>query len=109
MTTLEFLIMGLATYRITRLIIRDELLARPRNFFWKKFPPEKSLLGYLLTCPWCISIWVASILQISSIINPEATYVVEIIFALSAIAGLLTAHEERQPLMFRNNDEELNQ
>ena len=95
MTALEFVVMGLATYRLTRLIIRDELLATPRNFFWKKFPPEKSLLGYLLTCPWCISIWVALILRISSIINPEVTYAVEIIFALSAIAGLLTAHEER--------------
>lgn len=95
MTALEFVVMGLATYRLTRLIIRDELLSKPRDFFWKKFPPEKSLLGYLLTCPWCISIWVASILQISSIINPEVTYAVGIIFALSAIAGLLTAHEER--------------
>lgn len=95
MTTLEFVVMGLATYRITRLVIRDELLARPRNFFWKKFPPEKSLLGYLLTCPWCISIWVASILLISSIIIPEVTYAVGVVFALSAIAGLLTAHEER--------------
>lgn len=95
MTTLEFLILGLATYRITRLIIRDEIFTRPRNFFWKKFPPEKSLLGYLLTCPWCISIWVASIIQISSIIVPEATYAVGAVFALSAIAGLLTAHEER--------------
>ena len=95
MTTLEFVVMGLATYRITRLVIRDELLARPRNFFWKKFPPEKSLLGYLLTCPWCISIWVASILLISSIIIPEVTYAVGVVFALSAVAGLLTAHEER--------------
>jgi hypothetical protein len=95
MTTLEFVVLGLATYRITRLVIRDELLARPRNFFWKKFPPEKSLLGYLLTCPWCISIWVASILLISSIIIPEVTYAVGVVFALSAIAGLLTAHEER--------------
>ena len=95
MTALEFLVIGLATYRLTRLIIRDELLATPRNFFWKKFPPEKSLLGYLLTCPWCISIWVASFLQISSIIIPEATFAVEVVLALSAVAGLLTAHEER--------------
>ena len=95
MTTLEFLILGLATYRITRLIIRDEILATPRNFVWKRFPPEKSLLGYFLTCPWCISIWVASFIQISSIIVPGTTYVVAAVFALSAIAGLLTAHEER--------------
>lgn len=95
MTALEFVVLGLATYRVTRLIIRDEIFSRPRNFFWKKFPPESSLIGYLLTCPWCISIWVASIIQISSIINPEVTYAVGIVFALSAVAGLLTAHEER--------------
>lgn len=95
MSALEFVIAGLAVYRLTRLIIRDEILSTPRNFFWSKFPPESSLLGYLLTCPWCISIWVASILQISSIIIPEATYAVEIVLALSAVAGLLTAYEER--------------
>lgn len=95
MTALEFVVLGLATYRVTRLIIRDEIFSKPRDFFWKKFPPESSLLGYLLTCPWCISIWVASIIQISSIINPEVTYAIGTVFALSAVAGLLTAHEER--------------
>lgn len=92
---LELTLAGLATYRLTRLLIADTILNTPRNWFWKKFPPESSKLGYLLTCPWCISIWVSSILLISRIIMPEATHMVEVVCSLSAIAGLLTAHEER--------------
>jgi hypothetical protein len=44
---------------------------------------------------WCTSVWVASLLVISRIIIPEATQVVETVLALSAIAGLLSAHEDR--------------
>jgi len=93
---LELTIACLATYRITRLIVQDEILNGPRNWIWKKFPPESNKFGYLFTCVWCTSVWVASLLVISRIIIPEATRVVEIVLALSAIAGLLSAHEDRQ-------------
>jgi len=91
---LDLAIAGLAVYRLTRLIVKDEVLSSLRNKVWNRFPPEKSSFGYLLTCPWCISIWAASLIQISRIIVPDATRGVEIVLALSALAGLLTAHEE---------------
>jgi hypothetical protein len=95
MTFVELTLLGLATYRLTRLITRDELLAGFRNWFWKKRPPETSKLGYLLTCEWCMSIWVASLIQISRIIIPIPTDIVVLVLSLSAIAGLLTAHEDK--------------
>ena len=49
-TVIQFLLLGLATYRVTRLVVRDTITAVPRNFFWKKFPPESSRLGYLSSC-----------------------------------------------------------
>jgi hypothetical protein len=91
----ELLVAGLATYRIARLVVRDEIFSRPRNAIWKKFPPEKSQFGYLFTCMWCTSIWVASLLEISRIIIPNIIHPVEVVLALSAIAGLLAAYEEK--------------
>ena len=92
---LEFLIYGLAVYRLSRLIVRDELLSGPRERIWSKFPPESSKIGYWFTCVWCTSVWSASLFTISRIIVPEATYIVAFVLALSAVAGLLTAYEDR--------------
>ena len=94
MSLLEFTILGLATYRVTRLVTRDTILNTPRNWIWKKFPPETSKFGYLFTCEWCTSIWVASAFGISTIIT-SVTIAVATVFALSAVAGLLTAYEDK--------------
>lgn len=95
MTAIELVIFGLATYRLTRLITRDVIMAPLVNRVWKKFPPESSKIGYVFTCEWCMSIWVALTLQLSRMIIPTPTYVLEVVLAASAIAGLLTAHEDR--------------
>jgi hypothetical protein len=90
----ELTILALATYRITRLFTRDTILNTLRNRFWERFPPESTKLGYLFTCEWCLSVWVASVIFISAMIN-TVTVLVVAPFALSAIAGLLTAYEDR--------------
>lgn len=91
----DLAIRGLATYRLTRLITRDEIAAPVRDRIWSKYPPETTRTGYLLTCEWCTSVWAASALQISRIIAPRTTRTVETVLAMSAVAGLLTAHEDR--------------
>jgi hypothetical protein len=91
---MEYVILGLATYRITRLFTRDTILNNFRNWWWKRFPPEKHPLGYLLTCEWCLSFWVASLLFGCYMIS-TVTALVAVPFALSAIAGLLTAYEDK--------------
>jgi len=96
MTLVELVVYGLATYRLSRLVTRDEVFSKPRNWLWKKFPPESTQVGYLLTCMWCVSVWSASLFVISRIIIPEAIYVAATVLALSAIAGLLTAYEDRE-------------
>jgi hypothetical protein len=94
MTLLELVIYGLATYRLTRLITRDVICEPFRNWLWKKLPPDRSRLGYLFTCEWCMSIYVASLLLASSMIT-SATDIAATLLALSAIAGLLTAYEDK--------------
>jgi hypothetical protein len=94
MTLLEFVILGLATYRLTRLITTDNIFETFRERIWKKYPPQSSKLGYLITCDWCTSIWVASVVVASAMIIPVLVYVYAV-FAVSAIAGLLTAYESK--------------
>jgi hypothetical protein len=88
-------ILGLATFRLTRFVVQDELLSGLRNRLWRKFPPETNKFGYLFTCMWCMSVWTASLLVISRIIMPTITLYVCIVLALSAIAGLLAAYESK--------------
>lgn len=90
-----FLIGALATYRLARFLTRDEIFSPVRNLIWKKFKPEKGGLGYLFTCMWCMSVWTASIVVLSSIIMPKVTLYICIVLGLSAVAGLLAAYEDR--------------
>jgi hypothetical protein len=94
-TLLQFVLLGLATYRVTRLATRDMVTAPIRNAFWKKFPPETTYIGYLSTCEWCFSFWIGSAFVLSAIIIPSVTYIVATVYAVSAIAGLLTAYEDK--------------
>lgn len=94
-TLLQFLVLGLAVFRVTRFITRDHLTEPIRKLFWKKFPPESSYIGYLSTCEWCFSFWIGSAFVISAIINPSVAYTVATIFAVAAVAGLLTAYEDK--------------
>lgn len=94
-TTADLARSGLATYRLTRLITRDTITAPIRDKIWEYAPPERSKIGYLLTCEWCSSIYAASALEISRMITPKWTARAEMILALSALAGLLTAYEDK--------------
>lgn len=94
MTAIDLIVYGLATYRLTRLITRDVITARLRDWVWSKRPPESSKIGYLFTCEWCMSIWTASVLVVSSIIT-DITDIAAWVLALSAVAGLLTAYEDK--------------
>lgn len=93
MTLLEFLILGLATYRITRFVTTDALFEPLRNKIWKRFPLNTKI-GYLFTCNWCMSFWVGSVVVLSAMIITELVFVYAV-FAVSAIAGLLTAYEDK--------------
>lgn len=89
-TIVELVILALAVYRLSRLIIEDTILEIPRNWIWKRFGVQSGV-GYLLTCYWCTSFWVASLVVTCFIIVPIPTIAVGLILALSAIAGILAA------------------
>ena len=92
---LDFILLALATYRVTRLLIRDTIFANLRNKFWDRYPPETTKRGYLLTCEWCTSIYVGLGFATWYTISSEVVRFFAVALALSAIAGLLTAYEDR--------------
>lgn len=83
-------ILALAVYRITRLIVQDQVLDKVRVAIWKRHN-SSSGIGYLITCYWCTSFWVSSLVVISYIIVPVPVTAIALVLALSAITGLITA------------------
>lgn len=47
----------LATYRLTKLVLDDEITREPREAILDRFNPAETKIGYLFTCPWCVSFW----------------------------------------------------
>ena len=50
----------LAVARLTGIITTDEITAKPRQAILRRLD-EDSPLGTLLTCQWCMSMWVAAV------------------------------------------------
>jgi hypothetical protein len=85
---LTFVIYSLAAFRITRALVEDVVFERLRNAIWKRFPP-RTMLGYLFTCYWCLGIYVATFLTAGYILVPSVMFYVALIFALSAMTGII--------------------
>lgn len=94
MTSHEFLIDALATYRLTRLVYQDEITAPMRAKAFeqiKKLPtPLADKLAYLLTCPWCVSIYAAAVLIVLRKTHPELAALLTAVLASSAVAGAIS-------------------
>lgn len=91
MPVLHFIVLTLAVYRVTRAICYDEIFNVAREAIWAKFPHKTTYIGYFLTCPWCISMWVALPAMLVYAAFPTTAFLIGCIFAMSAIAGLITA------------------
>jgi hypothetical protein len=87
---ITLVILSLAAFRLTRFVTTDTIFNRQRSFIWRKFPPESTKLGYLITCPWCIGVWLSSLVYLSYIIFPEQTIAVCSVLCISAIVGLVS-------------------
>jgi hypothetical protein len=92
---ITFIILALATYRVTRFLTTDHLFNGPREKIFNRFNPSESKIGYLFTCEWCMSIWVGLGFVFWYTISEEITCFFAIAFALSAVASLLSAYENK--------------
>lgn len=93
-TPQEILLNSLATYRLTRLVVQDEITTELRAKAYEqinKLPdPLANKLSYLLSCPWCVSIWAAGVLLVLRKTSPELAEFVTGLLAASAVAGVIS-------------------
>jgi hypothetical protein len=89
---------GLASYKIGRLIAKDRVTSfvrapvteDPDATEPKREGPARSL-GELLTCPYCIGLWVASGFAYTLVLFPRQTRLVTTIFGGQTVADFLNA------------------
>jgi hypothetical protein len=90
--------LGLSSYKIGRLVAKDEVTS------WVRAPvtrddegtepkPKGSAraLGELLTCPYCVGVWTAAGLSYALVLFPRETRVVTTMFSAQAVADFLNA------------------
>jgi hypothetical protein len=89
---------GVATHKLSRLITKDEVTEFVRAPFTED--PEgtqpvrhgaRHALGRLLTCPYCVGLWVASLLSYGHVLAPRESRFVASIFSAQALADFLHA------------------
>lgn len=85
---LELLIDIAATYRLTKLMLDDTIMDDVRNKIWDRYPPESTKIGYLFTCPWCMSIWAGIVVFGLRRINPEFANYTSSLLTASAVTGI---------------------
>lgn len=85
-----YLIIVLASYRLTRMLTVDVIFEGLREKVWKKYSTETKL-GYLFTCSWCMSIWTTAFLVVLFLVVPVFAYVVSLVLSISAIVGFIAA------------------
>lgn len=108
------LFLALGIYSLTRLITKDSIIDRQREWFFHHFPPEghqskrkpkrgKSIvvsggqyyvtegtkLGELAHCPWCMGFWVSLVLFAAFVAAPVVTTFVLVPLGLRVIPGVI--------------------
>jgi hypothetical protein len=89
---------GLASYKLGRLIAKDPVASFVRAPVTEDLDatePKREgagrALGELVTCPYCIGLWIASGFAYSLVLFPRQTRLVTTIFGGQAVADFLNA------------------
>ncbi len=86
----DVLLLGVGTFKLSRLIAKDKVMQPVREPFVRSTEPgdgaevnsepggagTRRALGELLTCPFCVSVWVATALSVAFAVAPRATRLV---------------------------------
>ncbi|MBM7650686.1 DUF1360 domain-containing protein [Neobacillus cucumis] len=91
---LTYIMLILASYRLTHLIVFDKITEFIRRPFVKKIKVEtaegtktkevpKSMFGYLLKCYWCAGVWSAIFLGAFYLLFPKVTFVIILILSIA--------------------------
>ncbi len=90
----DLAIQALAAYRLTRLVIVDEIPEPLRDTVVQRFgAPQDSKLSYLVHCPHCVSMYASAGIVMADMMVPRLARPVLRALALSAVVSL--AYERR--------------
>jgi hypothetical protein len=80
----------LATFRLTRFLVDDEL-ARPLRDAVERRMGVESSWAYLVSCPWCVSPYMGSLVAWVALVGHDwlPVQIVGIALAASAVTGLV--------------------
>jgi len=99
----DLLLLGVATHKLSRIIAKDRVTSPLRAPFTEYVEPAgeseikekvrgrgmQRAVGDLLTCPWCLSPWVAAGLAFGFVFKPRATRIVAGVFAAATVSDFL--------------------
>jgi hypothetical protein len=91
---MTFLMLILASYRLTHLIVFDKITEFVRKPFMKKIEVEtehgleekdvpKNMFGYLLNCYWCAGVWSALLIGGGYLLFPKITSIIVLILSIA--------------------------
>jgi len=82
-----WLLVALATYRLTRLVTTDTLTGPAREWVQARY----DRLGYLVSCDWCSSMWLAPGPVLLGVLAPDSAWTLTLlgIPAASAVVGIV--------------------
>jgi hypothetical protein len=83
---------ALAVYRLTRLLLNDGIVDRPREAALARLRRRNNLkLVELIECPWCTGFWAAAGVVLTRRTAPRLWEPISSVLAFSAAAGLLAS------------------
>lgn len=102
----DLVLLSLASFRITRLLVFDRITKFLRAPFFVEveeinedgekelfYVPKKTLIrgfiGEMLSCFWCTGIWISMMVFLSFTLFPTITVPILLIFAIAGLAGIL--------------------
>jgi len=85
----EFVLLGLAAFRLWRLIAEDTILDRPRGWVTGRVG---EYWGTFIVCPWCSGAWLSFAWWLAWVAWPHGVLVASTPLALSAVVGLIAAN-----------------
>ncbi len=100
LTTTDYVLMGLASFRFVRLVVYDKITAFFREQFWDVketrggpvlIKPEagpRRTLADMLSCPWCFGMWASATVAFFYLLTPYAFFPI-LFLALGGVASLL--------------------
>ncbi|WP_040204562.1 DUF1360 domain-containing protein [Neobacillus jeddahensis] len=105
-TFLNLLILSLASFRLTRLLVFDKIFEFIRFPFYDEVNEEneegeietyylpkktgfKKFMGELLSCYWCTGIWATILIVVISYIYPAFSTPIILILAIAGLAAII--------------------